>query len=509
MELSTSNKSIAKNVTFLYFRMFVIMLISLYSSRVVLQSLGVIDYGIYNVVWGVITMMNFVNAALSASTSRNLTYALGLKDNEILSKTFSASLCLHLMVVIFVIVVGETIGLWFVSHKLVIPENRLNSALVIYQFTIITTCVQFTQVPYTSSLISHEDMSIYAYVGLAEAFVKLIIVWIISIIDTDKLVLFGALSMLSTVCFLLFYRRYTQKKYSECRFKLVVDKKMYKELVGYSGWNLLGGISTISQGQVITIFINLFFGPILNTARAIALQVQSAVNQMLTNFLLAVKPQIIKNSAQKDYDKMYDLSFRAGKYSFFLMMFICLPIIFEAEYVLQLWLGTVPPYSRIFTILTLSITLIQVFQEVVFMPFHAIGKMKAGNVVYSLLMLTSVIVMYIMFKNGAEPEWALYVSFAFICLNHIAYVILIHKYRRFSYGLLVKTMYLPSLVVFAFSMIAPVVITQIMNLGFCRFLINIVVTEIVSILVIYFVGLKKSERLFVKTWISNKIFKKS
>ena len=269
-EVSSTNKRIAKNTLFLYVRMLLVMGVSVFTSRVILQTLGVEDYGIYNAVGGIVAVIGVLNGALASSTRRFLSYELGMKDAEMLKRTFSVSLNLHMAVAFIVLLLAETIGLWFFYEKMVIPVERLSAAWWVYQFSIVTVMVNFTQVPYNASLIAHENMSIYAYVGLYDAFSRLAIAYLLSLSPMDDLVFYALLLM------------------------LITDKTLYKRQLAYSGWEMFGGLASISQGQGINILLNLFFGPMVNAARAVAYQIQTAVNHFVINFLMATRPQVIK-----------------------------------------------------------------------------------------------------------------------------------------------------------------------------------------------------------------------
>ena len=271
--------------------------------------------------------------------------------------------------------------------KLVIPEDRELAAFWVYQFSVITTMISFTQVPYNASLIAHENMSVYAYVGLYEAISKLLIVYAITISPMDNLIFYGLLIMLNTTGIQLFYRYYTTKRYEECRFRIIKEKKLYKTLLGYSGWDLFGGIAVICQGQGINILLNLFFGPVVNAARAIAIQVQSGVSQFVNNFLTAVRPQVVKNFAEGNTDEMYSLTFNAAKYSYMLMLALVLPVCFEIRFILSIWLGEkAPEDTAIFVILILLTYLMETFHSASLMSYHAIGKIKLGNIVGGTMM---------------------------------------------------------------------------------------------------------------------------
>ena len=281
-------------------------------------------------------VIGVLNGALSSSTSRFLAYELGMKDAEMLKRTFSVSLNLHMAVAFIVLLLAETIGLWFFYEKMVIPVERLSAAWWVYQFSIVTVMVNFTQVPYNASLIAHENMSIYAYEGLYDAFSRLAIAYLLSLSPMDDLVFYALLLMLNTFLIQFFYRFYTYRRYQECRFRWITDKTLYKRQLAYSGWEMFGGLASISQGQGINILLNLFFGPMVNAARAVAYQIQTAVNHFVINFLMATRPQVIKSFAEHNYERMYSLTFKSARYSFFLMLALILPICFELRFILNM-----------------------------------------------------------------------------------------------------------------------------------------------------------------------------
>ena len=506
---NSSNKTIAKNTAFLYVRMLVVMVVTFYTSRVILQVLGVSDYGIYNVVGGVVTMMSFINGALGASSSRFLTYALGKGDKEELNKTFSASLNLHICVALLVFLVGETLGLWFLYEKMVIPEERMIAAFWVFQFSIFTTMVSFTLVPYNATLIAHENMSVYAYVGLYEAFAKLGIVYLITISPIDNLIFYALLLMLNACAIQIFYRCYTLKHYSECRFRIIKDKKLYKTLLNYSGWELFGGVAVVSQGQGINILLNLFFGPVVNAARAIAVQIQTAVVLFVNNFLTAVRPQVIKSMADNNPYKMYNLTFYAAKFGYFLMLAIVLPLCFEMDFVLRIWLGdNVPQYTNIFAIIVLITYLMETYHFASLMAYHAIGKIKTGNMVGGSLMISALPISYILLRLGL-PE---YVPFLVIfCVNFIQMFFtwwLLHEYERFSYWDLIRKVYIPTISVTILSVIVPIFVKCSLTAGWGRFFVLLLSSESIILTLIFFIGLNNEERQKLFVFINQKLSRK-
>lgn len=506
--MPSSGKTIAKNTTFLYIRMLLVLVVTLYTSRVILQVLGASDYGIYNVVGGVVTMMAFLNTALGSSTSRFLTYALGSGEKKQIENTFSASLNLHISVAIVVLLIGETLGLWFLYEKLIIPEDRMNAAFWVLQFSIITTMVNFTQVPYKAALIAHENMSIYAYTGLYEAISKLLIVYLIKISPIDNLIFYALLIMLNTIGIRLFFRFYTVRHYEECRFRIVKDRKLYKNLLKYSGWELFGGLAIVSQSQGINILLNMFFGPIVNSARAIAVQIQAAVMMFVSNFLTAVRPQVVKSMAEGNPERMYNLTFYAARFGYLLMLALVLPLCFEMDFVLGIWLGdNVPDNTKVFAIIVLITYLMETYHLASLMPYHAIGKIKVGNAVGGSLMISSLPISYILLKLGLPAYSAFLSVFAVNLIQMFFGWWLLHHYEPYSYKHLIKDVYIPTIVITILAMIVPIIIINMMETGWVRFIVLLISTESVVLVLTYFIGLKKDEKNKIKQFISNKINK--
>ena len=312
----SDNKRIAKNTLFLYFRMLLIMGVSLYTSRVVLRTLGVEDFGIYNAVGGIVTMFSFLNGSLGAATSRYITFELGRKDYVRLNNIFNAALLTHVFIGIIIVILAETVGLWFFYEKMVIPESRLNAAFWVYQISILSAFVSLTQVPYQATIIAHENMKIYAYVGMLEAMAKLAIVISLAYASFDRLILYASLLFLLNVSIILFYRIYCIRRYSESRLKLCKDKALYKDMFKYSGSDLIGNVSVLAQGQGLNLLLNVFFGPVVNAARAVAYQVQGAITQFGNNFITAVRPQIIKLYAVGKIEERFKLVYLSSTFSF-------------------------------------------------------------------------------------------------------------------------------------------------------------------------------------------------
>jgi len=491
---------------FLYLRMMVVMIVTLYTSRIILNTLGATDYGIYNVVGGIVTIVGFLNNALGGSTSRFLTFALGEGNEEKLKKTFGAALNLHICVALLVLVVGETIGLWFFYEKMIIPDERMTAAFWVYQFSIITTMVAFTQVPYNASLIAHEKMSIYAYVGLYEAISRLAIAQLIAVSPIDKLVFYGLLLLINTVAVQVFYRWYAVKHFTECRFSLVRDKTLYKQLLSYGGWDLFGNLALVCQGQGVNLLLNVFFGPIVNAARAIAFQIQGAVMQFVSNFMTAVRPQVIKNYAEGNVDRMYKLTFYTAKFSYMLMLALVVPICFEINFILKLWLGdNVPDDTALFAVIVLVTYTWRTFHIAALMPFHAIGKIKKGNVTIGSLMIASLPIGYIFFKFGCPAYTVFLVILAIEVVGMFAIWWLIHNYEYFPYRDLFSKVLVPSGIVTLITISLPLYIINNYDDGWIRFLSICMISEVLLLISALYVGLNSEERGRLFSFVRNKL----
>ena len=508
MSENSSNKRIVKNTMFLYVRMMVVMIVALFTSRIILNTLGATDYGIYNVVGGIVTIVAFLNSALGGSTSRYLTFALGEGILEKQKKTFGAALNLHICIALLVLIVGETIGLWFFYEKMIIPEDRVSAALWVYQFSIVTTMISFTQVPYNASLIAHEKMSIYAYVGLYEAFSRLAIAYLITISPIDNLVFYGSLLLLNTIAVQMFYRWYAAKNFSECRFSLVKDKALYKQLLSYGGWDLFGNLAVVCQGEGVNLLLNVFFGPVVNAARAIAIQIQGAVLQFVSNFMMAVRPQVIKNYAEGNVERMYSLTFYTAKFSYMLMLALVVPICCEIKFILHLWLGdAVPENTALFAVLVLVTYTWRTFHIAALMPFHAIGNIKTGNVTIGSLMIASLPIGYVLFKIGLPAYSVFLVIFAIEIVGMFAIYWLIHNYEYFPYLDIFRKILMPSTAVTLLTVALPLFIIHFMEEGWLRLILVCVSSETTLGLSAFYIGLNKSERSRIISFAKSKLKK--
>ena len=402
--MAIDNKIVAKNTVFLYIRMLVTMIISLYTSRVILKILGVDDYGIYQAVGGIVGLLSFLNIALSSGTSRFLTYELGTGNIEKLKATFSTTLSVHLLLALLIVILAETGGLWYFNNKMVIPTNRFAAATWVFHLSIITAIISIISVPYNAAIIAHEKMKVFAYVGIVDAVGRLAIVFMLNIGDVDKLVLYAILLMLFQLGIFLFYVLYCTRAFSESKYKfLFIDRKLFREIFSFSSWGLVAGSAIALNTQGILLLLNYFFSPAIVAARAISLQVYNAANLFVTNFRTAVNPQIVKQLAAGDVEGSHRLLLESTKFSYYLMLILCLPICLLASPLLNLWLVDVPEYTVPFLQLVIIQSLFQVFDTSFYTALYAKGRIKENALISPMISLLSFPVVFVLFKMGASP----------------------------------------------------------------------------------------------------------
>lgn len=405
-----NNKRIAKNTLFLYFRMIVIMAISLYTVRAILHQLGVVDYGIYNVVGGVVSMFSFLNGTLATSSQRYFSIELAKGDMKRLNQWVCLNITTFSIFIIILLVIAETIGLWFVNYKMTIPEERMFAANVVYQFSIISFCVQFFNVPYNALIIAHERMSAFAYISIIEAASKLVIVFLLSISTWDKLIVYGILMFFISCGVTSSYTIYNLRHFEEAKFRPYWNKQEIKELLSFSGWHFFGTFSVVVRSQGINILLNLFFNPAVNAARAIAYQVYNAVSQLSHNFFVAVKPQIYKSYAAGEKEVMYKLILRSTTMSSLLVSILVFPILVNTHYILSLWLKEIPDYAVIFTQLVLVNGLVDTTNGPTIASVLATGKIRKYEMIVGGLFILNLPISYIALKFGCDPTVTMVIS---------------------------------------------------------------------------------------------------
>lgn len=502
---SENTRRIAKNTIFLYVRMLFSMLVSLYTSRLVLQALGVEDYGIYNVVGGFVAMFSILSGSLSAAVSRFLTFELGRGNSKRLRDVFSTSLNIHIVLSIIIIVLSETVGLWFLNNKMVIPIERMYAANFVFQFSIVSFVLGLLSVSYNASIVSHENMKVFAYIGISDILIRLFIVLFISYssLHFDRLIIFALLILCESVLMQVIYYIYCRRSFSECRYQFVFKRELFKEVAGFAGWNFIGASSAVLRDQGGNLLLNLFFGPAMNAVRGISQQVNGAVSAFVNNFMVAVNPQITKSYASGDYSYMMSLIFYGARFSFYMLFVLSLPILINTEYVLYLWLGEYPEHTVSFVRLVLIFSLIESISNPLITSMLATGRIKVYQIIVGGLQMLNFPLSYIFLRLGFPPECILLVAIAlsFFCL--LARLVLLRKMISLPVRKFVMDVLFNVLSIFVLSLILPLIFNNIFfvrSLG--MFCISLVVCLLSSLIIIYFIGCNKSERFFVMDKIS-------
>lgn len=403
------------------------MTVSLYTSRVILQTLGIEDFGIYNVVAGFVTMLGFLNSAMSSATQRFLAFELGKSDTKDVRGIFSMSINIHILIALFVFILGETVGLWFLNTQMTIPTDRLFAAQWVFHLALLSFMVTIISVPYNALIIAHERMKIFAWVSILDVTLKLLVVFMLSWFGMDKLILYGLLS-LTVVCIIaVIYRVYCKGQFLESQFRLYWDKKLFRVMLSYTGWNLWGNIAVVMSGQGINVLLNIFFGPTVNAARAIGMQVSAALNSFVYNLQVAINPQIIKSYAAKDMTYMHQLVCYGAKYNFFLLFLLAMPVIINTDLILNTWLGVVPEYTAIFVKLIIINILIDCISAPLMASAQASGRIKFYQSVVGGILLLNLPFSYFILKMGYQPYSVIYVGIILSIFAFIARLLIVKK----------------------------------------------------------------------------------
>lgn len=497
VDVTKRNQRIAKNTVFLYFRMLLLMVVSLYTSRVVLETLGVEDYGIYNVVGGFVTMFAFLNGAMGASTMRYITYALGTGDNNELKKVFSTSIITHLIISLIVIVLAETLGLWFIIHELVIPTDQLFAAIIVFECAILSTVLIIMNYPLYADIIAHERMSAFAYISIFEALAKLGIVYILLMSHSNRLILYAILLLAVQIVVTVLYYIYCRRHFIESHFKIDWNIKLIKEMFSFTGWNLWGALAATLFGQGLNILLNLFFGPAVNAARGIAVQVQSSVNQFSSNFQTAINPQITKTYAAGEYIDMYSLICRSSKFTFLLLLVLTIPLAAEINWVLKIWLTEVPKYTNIFIVIMIGTTIIDGISNPLMIAVSATGEVKLYQAVVGGILLLIVPISYVVLKFGGAPYSVFVVHFSIALVAFATRIILLNKQISLPVGQYLRTAILPAI------QVAILATAFAMIIKLCEINFNLHPAMAIILMVVttcgfsYLLGLTKSEKRFL------------
>lgn len=499
-QTSENNKRIAKNTLLLYFRMLFLMLVSLYTSRVILNALGVEDFGIYNVVGGVVAMFSVISGSLSAAISRFITYELGKGDQSKLNKIFSASVTIQLLLSLIIVVLVESVGVWFLNAKMTIPETRMTAANWVLQFSIVTFVINLISVPYNAAIIAHERMSAFAYISILEAVGRLAIAFLIVVSPIDRLIFYAILMCAVAVIVRLTYGNYCKKHFTECAYHFHWDKDILKQMFGFAGWNFIGAVAGILRGQGVNILLNLYFNPVVNAAQGVASQVSNAVGSFSTNFLTAVNPQIIKTYSQNDLDGSYHLVMMASRFAFLLLMVLSIPIITETEFVLRLWLKSVPIDAAIFVRLALVVAIADALSLPLVTLQQATGKIRNYQIVVGTIHMMNFPVSWLFLQFGFASYVVYAVSLLLSVVSLYARLLMQKKQLGISVWLFQKEVMA--------RVACMIVCTTIVVLETVKYiqepLVGMLVTMLSTLAFSVVIGLKKRERIRILEKIKNR-----
>lgn len=505
---SEANKRIAKNTMLLYGRMGLMMIISLLTARITLEALGIEDYGINNVVGGLVAMFSLISGSLTASASRFMTFGLGDNNKEKHNLIFITSINIHIILAIIVIISIETLGVWFLNNKMVIPADRLIAANWVLQCSVINFAVGLLSVPYNAAIIAHEKMNIYAYFSIFDAFSRLAIVFSIKYYSGDKLILFAIITLIPTLIKQIYNWQYSKKHFDECKYHFIWDKKLAKEMTSFAGWNFIGASSAQLKDQGVNLIINKFHGLTINAARAIAMQISTIIGQFAGNVSVAINPQITKEYAAKDYTRMHNLMFKGTKIVYFLFMIVSIPVFLEIETILYIWLGQVPPHTVLFTRLVLILCLSDIISSTLITAQLATGKIRNYQIVVGGTQMLNFPISYILLRLGFFPEITLIVAIIISQICLIERLFFLRTMCQLPSLKFTKDVYLTTIIVTVIASIIPATIYCNIHEVATRFILVCFSSVISSFATIYIIGLKKDERSLVIEYlhkITNKL----
>lgn len=505
-----SNKRIARNTLFLYFRMILVLGVTLYTSRVVLHTLGVVDYGVYNVVAGFVSMFAFMNVSLSNGTQRYYNYALGQKEENGIQKVFITALTIQVLIAFVLVLLLETVGLWYINNKMVIPPERMVAAHWVFQCSIASMVLMMMQIPYSAVIVAFEKMDYYAAVGIVDAMLKLGIVYILPLVSADRLQLYGLLLLGISFTDFFLYSLYAKRHVRELRVIRFFDKSLFLSMLGFSGWNICGTLAFMMKGQGLNMILNLFFGPIVNAARGIAGQVMGGLQGFSANILVAFRPQLIQSYAAKDYGRVRSIFFSESKISYLMLLLLTTPIILEIDFILDVWLGRdmVPEYTESFTILVLLNMLVSAFHQPLTHIVHATGKQKMFQLMNALIICSILPVSWLFLRLGYGPNSAFVVSLILTSINVLSSVLIVRSLFYFSLRRYFIEVIWPCLLVTMLIPIIPFICTRLIDASFVRLLIVLSIEVIIGLPMIYFLALKKGEKKMINGFINKKILRK-
>lgn len=501
----SNNERIAKNTIFLTLRMFLVLGVSLYTSRVILSALGVEDFGIYNVVGGFVSMFSFLNTAMTTGIQRFYNFELGKNGTEGARRVYITSIFTQSALAIVILVLTETIGLWYMYNKMVVPDDRFFAAVYIFHISVLSMIVNIMSVPFSGAVMAHEKMDYYAYVSIFDVLMKLAIALILPHIAADKLILYGVFILCVSIINWLLYASYARIKFDEIRFKFVLYKDLFKNLLSFSGWNIFGKVAIMMKEQGVNMVLNLFFGPVVNAARGIAFQVNAALQGFISNINIAVKPQMTQAYAIGNKKRTFDLMFSISKLCYIILLLLAVPVCFEIDFILQLWLGeNVPEYTNIFVVLVIMTSFVNNLNAPVSFVVHATGVMNKYQIVTSAIELLILPVTYFSLQAGGEPWIVFVVAFLFVMISQGISLVILKQIEDYSIWQYVYQVIFPLLIVTGLSLLVGYVIHMFIEAGFLRTIMVTASSALTILSIGYLVVLTNTERSIIKSYLKKK-----
>lgn len=501
----SNNTRIARNTLYLYLRTGCTMLISLYTSRIVLNALGIEDFGIWGVLGGIVSMFGFINQSLSSSIFRYMAHAIGAGDKEVLNKTYNASVVIHVFLAILIFILCETVGQWFLSEKLVVPDTKREMVDMVFHIVVFTSAISLLSVPFNSVIIAYERMNVYAYMAIVDVILKLLIAYVIYIVPSHKLLWYACMMLLISSALLFFYYGYVRLHFRTLSFQSIRDRQLFKSLLEFSGWSLFGNIAYVGYTQGLNMLLNIFFGPVVNASRAISLQMEQTVRTFVTNFQVAINPQIIKSYAGHDFEQMHLLMYRSSKFSVFLLFIFALPIMLETDMILSIWLKQVPEHTISFVRIMFLVIALETMSNSIGTGVVATGDIKKYHIVVGSVLMVIVPVSYFVLLGGAPAESVFIVYLLIEVIAVFLRLSIAHAKIRLPIRQFVRLVIWRSGCVIVWGSVIPFCILLLMPMGIVRFLVVCCVSLLSSLVSIYFQGLDLYERQFVKEKIRVKL----
>lgn len=506
--VESGNRRIARNTVILYFRMLITMLVGFWAARITLNALGVEDYGVNSAVGGMVAMFSLLTGSLAAASSRYMTFGLGKGNISYLKRVFSMTMNIHTLMAVVVVLLMETVGVWFLNTQMEFPDGRLEAANWVMQCSVLNFVIGLVSVPYNSAIIAHEKMSVFAYMTIFDVVTRLLIVLSLWLYDGDRLILYAVLFMVQGLIRQFVYWIYCKRNFEECTYHRIWDKRLARDLFGFAGWNFFGAGSALLMTQGVNVLINIFFGVVANAARGVAVQVEGVVMQFVNNFTTAINPQITKSYAAGNFDRMFTLVFKGARFSFYLMLMIAVPLMVEADYVLKLWLGLVPDKAALFLRYTLAISLISVLSRTMITMMLATGNIKKYQIIVGGTGMLVLPLAYLFYKFGFPVETAYVIHFLVFCVQLVQRMFFLKemvgmKIPKFVRGVLCRT-----LPIAAVSFAVPVMFVMFVpEASFLRLVLTVLISEAVMLPLIYFFGMEVSERQLIKDKVNTVVHK--